>query len=127
MSGIKKRVKNYNRYSNSLKRKIAKAYITGQASYAILAEENGLRDKTVVKEFVKWYRRKLELEPDFDIQPEMPENPNILSEKELQVRVRELEKELHLAKLKAEMLETIIDLAEEQFNLDIRKKSGAKQ
>ena len=57
----------------------------------------------------------------------MPENPNILSEKELQVRVRELEKELHLAKLKAEMLETIIDLAEEQFNLDIRKKSGAKQ
>ena len=127
MSGIKKRVKNYNRYSNSLKRKIAKAYISGQASYAILAEENGLRDKTVVKEFVKWYRRKLELEPDFDIQPEMPENPNILSEKELQVRVRELEKELHLAKLKAEMLETIIDLAEEQFNLDIRKKSGAKQ
>ncbi len=127
MSGIKKPVKNYNRYSNSLKRKIAKAYISGQASYAILAEENGLRDKTVVKEFVKWYRRKLELEPDFDIQPEMPENPNILSEKELQVRVKELEKELHLAKLKAEMLETIIDLAEEQFNLDIRKKSGAKQ
>ena len=127
MSGIKKRVKNYNRYSNSLKRKIAKAYISGQASYAILAEENGLRDKTVVKEFVKWYRHKLEQEPDFDIKPEMPENPTILSEKELQVRVRELEKELHLAKLKAEMLETIIDLAEEQFNLDIRKKSGAKQ
>ncbi len=127
MSEIKKRVKNYNRYSNSLKRKIAKAYISGQASYAILAEENGLRDKTVVKEFVKWYRRKLELEPDFNIKPEMPENPIILSEKELQVRVRELEKELQLAKLKAEMLETIIDLAEEQFNLDIRKKSGAKQ
>jgi transposase-like protein len=127
MSGLKKRVKNYNRYPNSLKRKIAKSYLSGQASYAILAEENGLRDKTVVKEFVKWYRRKLELEPGFDIQPEMPENPNILSEKELQVRVRELEKELLLAKLKAEMLETIIDLAEGQFNLDIRKKSGAKQ
>ena len=53
MSGIKKRVKNYNRYSNSLKRKVAKAYISGEASYAILAEENGLRDKTVVKGFEK--------------------------------------------------------------------------
>lgn len=127
MSGIKKRVKNYNRYSNSLKRKVAKAYLSGQASYAILAEENGLRDKTVVKEFVKWYRRKLEQEPGFDIKSEIPENPIILSEKELQARVRELEKELQLAKLKAEMLETIIDLAEGQFNLDIRKKSGAKQ
>lgn len=127
MSGIKKRVKKYNRYSNSLKRKIAKAYMSGEASYAILAEENGLRDKTVVKEFVKWYRRKLEKEPDFENKPEVPENPTILTEKELQVRVRELEKELHLAKPKAEMLETIIDLAERQFNLDIRKKSGAKQ
>lgn len=62
--------KNYNRYSNSLKRKIAKSYLSGEASYSILVEENGLRDKTVVKEFVKWYRCQLELEPNFDIQSE---------------------------------------------------------
>ena len=121
------RVKNYNRYSNSLKRKVAKAYISGEESYAILAEENGLRDKTVVKGFVKWHRRKLELEPGSDIKTEIPKNTVVLSEKELQVKVRELEKELKPAKLKAEMPETSIDLAEGQFNIDIGKKSGAKQ
>lgn len=81
----------------------------------------------MVKESVKWYRRKLELEPDFDIKSEVPENPDILSGKELQARVGELEKKLGRAELKAEMLETVIGLAEEQFNIDIRKKPGAKQ
>ena len=63
MTGQKKWVKNYNRYPNSLKRKVAKSYLKGEASYDVLAEENGLRDKTVVKEFVKWYRRKIAEEP----------------------------------------------------------------
>ena len=58
-------MKKNNRYPIGLKRKIAKSYLSGEASYAVLAEENGLRDKTVVKEFVKWYRRKLETETQF--------------------------------------------------------------
>ena len=127
MTGQKKRVKTYHRYSVRLKRKIAKSYLSGEASYAILAEENGLRDKTVVKEFVKWYRRKLELEPDFDERFEITETTNILSKKELKARVQELEKKLKHAELKTEVLETMIDIAEERFNLEIRKKSGAKQ
>jgi transposase-like protein len=127
MSKQKKRVKNYRRYSVSLKRKIAKSYLSGEASYAILAEENGLRDKTVVKEFVKWYRRKLELEPGFEEGFEVSENSNNLSEQALRAQVKELEKKLKRSELKTEMLETMIDIAEEQFNLEIRKKSGAKQ
>ena len=119
-----KRVKNQNRYPNSLKRKIAKSYLSGEASYAVLAEENGLRDKSVVKEFVKWYRRKLSEEASFDEQLEIEANENILSDKELKSRVKELEKALKRAELKAEMLETMIDLAEEKYKVEIRKKSG---
>ena len=119
-----KRVKKQNRYPNSLKRKIAKSYLSGEASYAVLAEENGLRDKGVVKEVVKWYRRKLSEAADFDERLEIEENANILSDKELQLRVKELEKALNRAELKAEMLETMIDLAEEKYKVEIRKKSG---
>ncbi len=122
-----KREKSQKRYPEDLKRKIAKSYLLGEASYAVLAEENGLKNKGVVKEFVKWYRRQLELEPNFDLKFEESENSNILSEKELQNKVKELEKKLKRAELKTEMLETIIDIAEDEFNLDIRKKSGAKQ
>ena len=38
-----------------------------------------------------------------------------------------MEKELIHAKLKIKALETMIDIAEQQFKINIRKKSGAKQ
>ena len=57
-NGIK-RVKDQHRYPVDLKRKIAKSYLAGEGSYGILAEENGLKNGEVVREFVKWYRKEL--------------------------------------------------------------------
>lgn len=39
----------------------------------------------------------------------------------------ELKKALELAMLKVAALETLVDVAEDQFNIQIRKKPGAKQ
>lgn len=45
----------------------------------------------------------------------------------LEKRIKELEKALEYAKLKNIATETMIDIAEKQFNIPIRKKSGPKQ
>jgi transposase len=45
----------------------------------------------------------------------------------LEKRIKELEKALDMAKLKNIAIETMIDVAEEQFNISIRKKAGLKQ
>lgn len=45
----------------------------------------------------------------------------------LKARIRELEKGLSNSNLKVELLEKIIDLAEREYKIPIRKKSGAKQ
>ena len=127
MRVVKKREKSQKRYAEGLKRKIAKAYLNGEASYAILAEENGLRDKTVVKEFVKWYRRKLLEAPNFEVILDDKNTGLSLSKKELEALVKELEKKLKYSELKTEMLETMIDLASEELKIDIRKKSDTKQ
>ena len=42
-------------------------------------------------------------------------------------RMRELEKQLEDAQMKTIALETMIDIAEEQLKIVIRKKSGTKQ
>ena len=120
MTKIQKRTKSYNRYPRDLKRKIAKSYLDGEASYRILAEENGLKNKDVVKEFVRWYLRIQTKEST-----EM-ENPKDLP-KQSTDREKELEEELRLAKLKIEMLETMFDVAEQELNIQIRKKSGSNQ
>ena len=133
-NGIK-RVKSQRRYPIDLKRKIVKSYLEGEASYAVLAEENGLKDRHVVKEFVKWYRKELlkerEMEGDKNLQykasvdgkVEIGCNKELLIPEELAL----LKQQLYEAKLKVEGLETMIDIAETTYKIAIRKKSGSKQ
>lgn len=47
--------------------------------------------------------------------------------KALEKRVRELEKQLERAQMKNVALNTMIDIAENDYKLEIRKKSGPKQ
>jgi len=125
----KKRQKQRTRYPEGLKRKIAKEYLAGKASYGILAEENGLANKGVVKEFVKWYRRRLDQEKNNEAQLKKSSKNQDLDPDESQQNseVEKLQKELELSRLKVEMLETMLDEAERILSIDIRKKSGTNQ
>jgi hypothetical protein len=88
----------------------------------VAAEEYGLKDRAVVKEFVKWYRRNYEIGDQNDAVAMAKSKSASSSSKEqgLQKRIKELE-------LKVEALETMIDIAEEQLHIDIRKKSGSQR
>lgn len=46
--------------------------------------------------------------------------------KELRKRIKDLEKSLEFSKLETKARDMMIDKAEEYFNIQIRKKSGAK-
>ena len=46
---------------------------------------------------------------------------------ELEKRIKELEKQLELSQMKIVALNTVIDIAEKDYKLEIRKKSGLKQ
>ena len=48
-------------------------------------------------------------------------------EQELQQRIALLEKQLAWEKLRADALDTMINIAEKQLEIDIRKKSGSQQ
>ncbi len=112
-----------------MKRKISKEYLAGRASYAILAEEHGLANKGVVKEFVRWYKRRLNQDPINENQVEDSEENQVSNSGDLKSspEVENLRKELELSQLKVEMLETIIEEAERILLIDIRKKSGTNQ
>ena len=117
------------KYPNELKRKIAKAYESGQYSYGALAVEYGLRDKMVVQEFVKWQRRQpglLVADSAID-SVEMKQNDSNLSVEELQAELEQMRRKLSHTELKVEALETMIDLAEQAFSIAIRKKSGTRR
>ena len=128
MNRIKK-VKNYNRYPNDFKRKIALEYLSGRFSYAVAAEEYGLKDKAAVREFVRWYRRNNELSEVNESISMSKKSKSALDPQppDMEKRIKELEEQLRLSKLKVELLETMIDIAEDELHIDIRKKSGSQR
>jgi transposase-like protein len=117
-----KKTKTNSRYSKSLKRKISIEYLNGKFSYAVAAETYGLKNKGVVKEFVRWYKKSGYLDP---MEIEKPTNVGVESSAE-SAQIKALEMALAMAKLKIAGLETMIDIAEQELSIVIRKKSGTK-
>lgn len=117
------------KYPEELKRKIAKAYESGHYSYGALALEYGFRDKGVVKEFVKWYHRQPEILVGTSVKDlvEMKQNDFELSADQLRRELEAMRRKLSHTELKVEALETMIDLAEQEFSIAIRKKSGTRR
>jgi hypothetical protein len=47
--------------------------------------------------------------------------------RELKARINQLEEELKLSRLKGKAYQIMVDIAKEEYGLDLEKKSGAKQ
>lgn len=127
-----KKTKSQKKYSDTLKREVGRRYLRGEFSYAIAAEEYGLKDKTVAKEFVKWYKMQKEKsgssEEDAENQKDAPTQESSIEDlSEALARIKALEKALTYSELKVEGLETMLDIAKRDLGIDVRKKYGAKQ
>ena len=105
-------------YESSLKIAVAREYLTSNLGYGKLAQKHGLNGAHVVREFVKWYKKRY---PDgHEVQPQQA-----LESKDL--RDKQGDKALQEANLKIEALETLLEIAQKELGIDIVKKFGTKQ
>lgn len=82
--------------------------------------------------FLNWvdryaFEEKLVSLPSEPIEGDMAKKDPEQLIKELQSENRRLQKALALEQLRSKAYDTMIDLAEKQFNIPVRKKSGTKQ
>ena len=107
----------------ALIRRVVQQYHQGNLSCAQLAKNQGLT-KSQVKNWVARYSSDIVVKDPY---------PNPMTDEEkkeihaLQEEVKLLKKKLEHEQMKNFALDTMIDLAKEQYNLDLRKNSGAKQ
>lgn len=109
-------------YSNVLKRQVVSAIKSNQMDY----KEAKIAFKVNnIKSIRDWVNLSYLENADICIleSDTMAKEPNTNPEPTLE----ELKSALKLAELKCEALNTLIDIAEDQFKINIRKKSGAKQ
>lgn len=101
-------------YDESFKIAVAKEYIDGELSHGQLAKKYGLSGEHTVRHFLRFYEKW---------QQELPLPMDKASPNQQEIT---LEKELAMAKLKIAALEMLINTAENNLGIDIRKKSGTK-
>jgi len=109
-------------YTIAEKRSVVRAVYAGMSiSEAVVAFN--IATGTMIRRWIKNFSEEnMEISTSNPI--EMPKTPTLKSDN---AEIIALRKALEEANMKNRALNTLIDVAEEQLKIDIRKKSGAKQ
>ena len=111
-------------YSDSFRRMVVEEVLSGSIYIAGAAKKYGIAHRSTVSSWLKWYQNNTDIEQSKSTPVIEKETDKISVDSE---QLQALKAELEFAKLKIIGLETLIDVAEEQLNIDIRKKPGTKQ
>jgi transposase-like protein len=115
-------------YSEEFKERVLTAYYNSNESVSMMARRFDISRDTVSS----WVYRKRTAGKSKKRIKLAPLESRFMKGKELSaeekgMRIRELERSLSVEKMRSESLEKMIEIAERELKIDIRKKSGAKQ
>ena len=115
-------------YPESLKLKVVEEYLTTDISMNEIREKYFIKGVNVVRSWIRKFEEIDRKEKSGPTQIAMTKTSSSVSrEKELEAKLKEAEKALEHERLRNLALSTMIDVAEREFNIPIRKKPGSKQ
>lgn len=111
-------------YPDSLKLKVCQEYLSSNLSASELMSKYNIQGKNNIRNWI------LKFDLESPTSKSMAKSEHTFKSKEelkLEAKIKELEKALENEKLRSLAFNTMIDVAEEELKINIRKKSGAKQ
>ena len=122
--------KNPTKYSEEFKLSVLRDYYSSGMSKRKCARKYGLCNPTLLSSWQSKYGEKtlsLPSEEEYDDMARRSKEEYREENAALRKRVRELEKALAYSRLETEARDVMIDIAEREYEISIRKKHGAKQ
>ncbi|MCO5239335.1 MAG: helix-turn-helix domain-containing protein [Chitinophagaceae bacterium] len=118
-----------------IKERATKEYLVNGMSYRALAAKYGVSRSTINKWVLVnqgiYNLPRSRKQSSYDLQQKAlgkkSKQPPLIQQNELEKKIALLEKQLEWEKLRSHALETMINVAERELNIDIRKKHGTKQ
>jgi transposase-like protein len=116
------------RYSELFKRKVCQEYLEGGLALTYLSEKYQISGHHTIRDWLRTFGfYGIPKESQCKLIMAKPKNKDVfLTLEQMKKRIRELERQLEDAEIKAELNEKIIEIAEKQLNIQIRKKSDTK-
>ena len=124
MEGFQEKAINYNDYEVSFRRWLVIQIDSGNMSHQEARERFSLPAWEYKKIIRRWQERYSD---EIHLSLRAMSAKEITDVKALEKRIRELEEQLERVQMKNVALSTMIDIAENDYKLEIRKKSGPKQ
>ena len=122
---MKRKVK---RYPDELAKKIATEYLTTDISQSELKAKYGFSATANIYRWITKFGLSKPSETEIKLQNAMGKEKGKTSEElKLEAEILALKKALEHERLRTKALSTLIDVAERDLNISIRKKPGAKQ
>ena len=117
-------------YSDDMKRMIVSQVLSGELSMAGASRRYKIGGKMTVSRWISKFissnpLRVMEIPQDTEGLANMESANHEISR--LKEEIKRLQDQLELEKLRVEAYETMIQIAEKEYHLPIRKKSGTKQ
>ena len=124
MEGFQEKEIKFNDYEISFRRWLVSQIDTGNISIQEARERFHLGSKDYSRIIKRWQERYSD---ELHLSLQAMSSKNRANNAKLKQRIKELEKQLELAQMKDVAMNTMIDIAEKEYKLVIRKKSGPKQ
>jgi len=117
-----------NRFSDELALKIALEYLTTDANYEYLQEKYNFTGNGNITRWIRKFGLSKPIDQETIQTRAMKSEPQrTRREKELEKDLEKLKQELEYEKLRVRAYEKLIDVAETNLKISIRKKPGTKQ
>jgi transposase len=116
------------KHSKEEKLKIVQEYINTDITLTALMTKYSIAGMGNIYRWMRTFGLQAPTPQTLELNKQMSKESNITpKERELEQKVTELEKALDYEKLRTRALETMIDIAENDLKIPIRKKPGTKQ
>ena len=115
------------RYDDAQKLQILEEYMNSEESMETFQTKHGMGHCTISRWMTKFGLSRKSPKQFIEMKQRIEQSPEkALRERTLEAKVCQLEKELKTERLKSLAYKTMVEVAEEELGIEIRKKSGAK-
>ena len=119
---------NGNRFQDDFKLRVVQEYLSTGISQTELKKKYNFGGNNNISNWMRKFGLTTLSEEQLELHQAMEKEIEKTSlEQELELKVRKLEANLKFEQLRTKALSTMIDIAERELKVDIRKKAGAKR
>jgi transposase len=117
-----------NQFTDEFKFQVIHEYLNTEISQEELKKKHGFRGNSCIPNWMRKFGGDKVTDEQISIQKAMSkEVDKTPQERKLEAKIKELEKALEQERLRTLALNTMINIAERDLKISIRKKSGTKQ